>query len=81
LTAGSRQRFKDKQHWAGALCLSPRAFLQTIKTPNGEQIFRLAALNFLEIRMYSCENLPCMAKNLLTLGHSAGLKKRPTMKG
>jgi len=69
----------DECHAArGRLQAAPRGLLQTVKTPTGEPFFRLSTLNLLEIRQYIGVNARPIYKKMLTIRHSAGLKKPPT---
>jgi hypothetical protein len=51
--------------------------LKIVNTPKQQAFFRHTALNFLVIRQYVCENLPCLAKKFLAVGHIANYQTSP----
>ena len=54
-----------------------RACLKIVNTPKQQAFFRHASLNFLAIRQDACENLPCLAKKFLAVGHIANYQTGP----
>ena len=54
-----------------------RACLKIVNTPKQRVFFRHTALNFLAIRQDACENLPCLAKKFLAVGHIANYQTGP----
>ena len=56
-----------------------RACLKIVNTPKQQAFFRHASLNFLAIRQDACENLPCLAKKFLAVGHIANYQTGPSL--
>ena len=56
-----------------------RACMKIVNTPKQRAFFRHTALNFLAIRQDACENLPCLAKKFLAVGHIANYQTRPSL--
>jgi len=52
--------------------------LKIVNTPKQRVFFRHTALHFLAIRQYACENLPCLAKKSLAVGHIANYQTSPS---
>ena len=52
--------------------------MKIVNTPKQRVFFRHTALHFLAIRQYACENLPCLAKKSLAVGHIANYQTSPS---
>ena len=55
--------------------------MKIVNTPKQRVFFRHTALNFLAIRQDACENLPCLAKKFLAVGHIANYQTSPKLSG
>ena len=51
--------------------------MKIVNTPKQRAFFCHTALNFLAIRQDACENLPCLAKKFLAIGHIANYQTSP----